>query len=97
VFFDIDFDLIGHEYSTRAGISRAIKHSQISWVYLYGMELEKGKERYWICKQCYDVGKSKVLIAGSIGGISRHLNTHSIYILGTTPSGGNIVDAFLEG
>jgi hypothetical protein len=97
VFFDIDFDLIGHEYSTRARTSRAIKHSQISWVYLYGMELEKGKERYWICKQCYDVGKSKVLTAGSTGGISRHLNTHGIYAPGTTPSGGNTVDAFLEG
>jgi hypothetical protein len=61
------------------------------------MELEKGKERYWICKQCYDVGKSKVLTAGSTGGISRHLNTHSIYAPCTTPSGGNTVDASLEG
>jgi hypothetical protein len=97
VFFDIDFDLIGYEYSTRARTSRAIKYSQISWVYLYRMELEKGKERYWICKQYYDVGKSKVLTAVSTGGISRHLNTHGIYVPGTTPSGGNTVDASLEG
>jgi hypothetical protein len=97
VFFDIDIDIIGYEYSVRARISRAIKHSQILWVYLHGMKLEKGKESYWICKQCYDVGKSKVLTAGSTGGISRHPNTHSVYAPCTTPSGGNTVDAFLEG
>jgi hypothetical protein len=29
VFFDIEFDLIGYEYSIRARISRAIKYGQI--------------------------------------------------------------------
>jgi hypothetical protein len=37
------------------------------------------------------------LTAGLTGGISRYLNTHGIYTPGTTPSGGNTVDAFLEG
>jgi hypothetical protein len=100
VFFEVDFDLVGHEYSVRARTSRAIKHSRISWIYLHGMELEKekGNHKYWFCKHCYDVGKSKILNAGSTAGISKHLNTtHDIYSPGTTPSVGNTVDSYLEG
>lgn len=98
VFFGVDFDLIGHEYSIRARTNRAIKHSRISWIYLHGIELEKGGSKYWLCKQCYDVGKSKVMTATSTGGIARHLNTHGIHTPGTTtPSGSSTVDSYLEG
>jgi hypothetical protein len=98
VFFKVDFDLVGHEYSTRSRTFRAIKHSQVSWIYLHGVELEKEKGRYWLCKACYDIGKSKVMAAVSTGAISRHLTTHGIYPPGTTLADGNTtVDLFLEG
>jgi hypothetical protein len=83
VFFEVDFDLIGHEYCVRKRTTRAIKHSRISWIYLHGIELEKGNTRYWLCKPCYDMGKSKVLVAASTGGVTRHLHSHGI-----TPPGG---------
>ena len=98
MFFEVDFDLVGYEYSTRSRTFRAIKHSQVLWIYLYGIELEKEKGRYWLYKACYDVGKSKVMAAVSIGAISRHLTTYSIYPPGTTPADDNTtVDVFLKG
>jgi hypothetical protein len=99
VFFEVDFDLIGHEYCVRKRTTRAIKHSRISWIYLHGIELEKGNTRYWLCKPCYDVGKSKVLVAASTGGVTRHLHSHGI-----TPPGGTAIasnnttmDTWIEG
>jgi hypothetical protein len=46
VFFEVDFDLIGREYSVRARTYRSILQSRISWIYLHGIELEKGRARY---------------------------------------------------
>ena len=98
VFFEVDFDLVGYEYSMPSRTFRAIKHSQVSWIYLHGVELEKEKGRYWLCKVCYDIGKSKVMAAVSTGAISRHLTTHGIYLPGTTLADSNTtVDVFLEG
>jgi hypothetical protein len=102
VCFKVNFDLIGHEYSMRARTYRSVAQSQISWIYLHGVELEKGKGRYWLRKHCYDVGKSKILSASSTGGIATHLNNHGFYPLGTRASssasttGNTIMDGYLE-
>jgi hypothetical protein len=99
VFFEVDFDLIGREYSVRVRTHRSILQSRILWIYLHGIELEKGRARYWLCKHCHDVGKSKVLSAISTAGCSRHLNIHSIYPPGTLPPSvsNTTFDACLEG
>jgi hypothetical protein len=98
--FEVDFSIVGPEYSMRARTNRSIAHSRISWIYLHGVELEKGKHKYWLCKYCYDVGKSKVLAAYSTASCGKHLvNSHGIYPPGqTAPSTGNRpVDTYLEG
>jgi hypothetical protein len=98
VFFDVDFNLVGREYSIRARTNRAIKHSRISWIYLHSIELDKAKVKYWLCKHCYDGGICKVLVASSTGGISRHINTHGAFAPGTTPpNGSNTMDSFVGG
>jgi hypothetical protein len=98
VFFDVDFDLVGREYSIRVRTNRAIKHSRISWIYLYGIELDKAKVKYWLCKHCYDVGICKVLVASLTGSISRHINTHGAFAPGITlPNGSNTMDSFVGG
>jgi hypothetical protein len=102
VLFDVDFGLVGHEYSNRSRTPRAIAQSQISWVYLHGQELEKGKEKHWLCKPCHDEGRSKILRGSSTGGIGKHLNKyHGIYAPGTDAStsagGSSIMDKYLEG
>jgi hypothetical protein len=93
---------VGPEYRYRTRTSKAIAKSQISWIYLYSQELEKGKERIWLCKPCYDQGKSKTLRGSSTAGIGKHLNNiHGIYALGTDTSssagGSRTIDNYLEG
>lgn len=103
VVFDVDYNLVGHEYTERSRTHRSVAQSQVSWIYLYGIELEKDKARYWLCKPCHDVGKSKVLSAVSTAGCSRHLNKHGIYAPGTEASstsasaGNTTMDTYLEG
>jgi len=102
VYFEVDFDLVGHEYSIRARTHRSMAQSQVSWIYLHGVELEKGKGRYWLCKHCYDVGKNKILSASSTGSIATHLNNHGFYPPGTRASSSasttstTIMDSYLE-
>jgi hypothetical protein len=102
VHFDVDFDLVGHEYIRRKRGQRAIGHSRISWIYLHGTELEQKKEhtKHWICKHCHDTGKVKLLSAESTGSATKHLRTaHDLYAPGIKPTdnGLNTVNSYYEG
>jgi hypothetical protein len=98
VFFDVDFNLVGREYRIRARTNRAIKHSRILWIYLYSIELDKAKVKYWLCKHYYDIVICKVLVASLTGSISRHINTYGAFALGITlPNGSNTIDSFVGG
>jgi hypothetical protein len=45
--------IVGPECSMRARTNRSIAHTRISWIYLHGVELEKGKHKYWPCKHFF--------------------------------------------
>jgi hypothetical protein len=84
--------IVGYEYSMRVRMYRLIAQSRVSRIYLHGIELEKGNSKYWLCKHCHDVGKSKVLLDISTGSCSKHLNTHDIYPPGIRPPSAGVVE-----
>lgn len=83
---------LGSEYQHRLRSKKAFFQSRISWIYLYGIELEKKNDennwiKHWLCKPCYDQGKVKTMAAESTWSCSQHLKgKHGIYPAGVLPT-----------
>jgi hypothetical protein len=102
VEIEVDLTRLDGEYRERLRSKSAFGSAPISWIYLHGIELEKrgekGWNKQWLCKHCYDSGTVKIFAADSTWSPSRHLEgTHGIYSPGTPrPAALDRLDSYLE-
>jgi hypothetical protein len=105
IYFEVDLSKLELEgvFRTRARNIRGINKGRISWIYLYGLELEKiDKEghssKYWLCKPCFDDANTKVMSAASTFSCSEHLRRHHKILppgSSATPTTTSSIDPYL--
>jgi hypothetical protein len=98
--FEVDLARLEGEYKHRLRSKRAVANARISWIYLYGRELEKRKgtkwNKHWLCKYCYERGIMKTLRIDSTYSCSKHLeNAHNIVPVGAIAPTSQL-DSYLE-
>lgn len=82
------------QWRLRKRSKRSTGSSQISWIFEYGMEIQKKvndewtKERYWLCKSCHERGLSRqVWRCESTNSVKHHLTSeHGFYSKNQAPA-----------
>ena len=82
------------QWRLRKRSKRSTGSSQISWIFEYGMEIQKKvndewtKERYWLCKSCHERGLSRqVCRCESTNSVKHHLTSeHGFYSKNQAPA-----------